>query len=61
MLFKTLDRQAWKESGYNPDKMLREFPRKLLEKAAADADYIRGYDDDPSNNEAVLGKVLEIA
>jgi starch phosphorylase len=44
MLFKTLDRQAWKESGHNPDKMLREFPRELLEKAAADADYLRRYD-----------------
>jgi starch phosphorylase len=45
MLFKTLDRQAWKESGHNPDKMLRELPRELLEKAAADTDYIRRYDD----------------
>ncbi|MFO7559533.1 MAG: alpha-glucan family phosphorylase [Desulfobacterales bacterium] len=45
MLFKTLDRQAWKESGHNPDKMLREFPRELLKKAGADADYIRRYDD----------------
>ena len=44
MLFKTLDRQAWKESGHNPDKMLREFPRELLEKAAVDADYLRRYD-----------------
>jgi len=45
MLFKTLDRYAWKESGHNPDKMLRELPRELLEKAIADADYIRRYDD----------------
>ena len=45
MLFKTLDRQAWKESGHNPDKMLREFPREILEKDGADADYIRRYDD----------------
>jgi hypothetical protein len=45
MLFKTLDRQAWKESGHNPDKMLRELPRELLEKAGADAEYIRRYDD----------------
>jgi len=44
MLFKTLDRQAWKESGHNPDKMLRELPPELLEKAAADADYLRQYD-----------------
>ncbi len=44
MLFKTLDRQAWKESGHNPDRMLRELPRELLEKAAGDADYIARYD-----------------
>ena len=44
MLFKTLDRQAWKESGHNPDKMLREFPRELLEKAAVDADYLKRYE-----------------
>ena len=44
MIFKTLDRQAWKESGHNPDKMLREFPRALLEKAAADEDYLKRYD-----------------
>lgn len=44
MLFKTLDRQAWKESGHNPDKMLREFPHELLEKVAADSDYLRRYD-----------------
>ncbi len=44
MLFKTLDRQAWKESGHNSDKMLRELPPELLEKAAADADYLRQYD-----------------
>jgi starch phosphorylase len=41
MLFKNLDRQAWKESGHNPDKMLRELPRELLEKASADAESIR--------------------
>ena len=45
MIFKTLDRQAWKESGHNPDKMLRELPRELLEKAGADTEYIRRYDD----------------
>ncbi len=44
MLFKTLDRQAWKESGHNPDKMLRDLPPELLEKAVADADYLRQYD-----------------
>ncbi len=44
MLFKTLDRQGWKESGHNPDKMLRELPPEILEKAAADIDYLRQYD-----------------
>lgn len=44
MLFKTLDRQAWKESGHNPDKMLREFPREFLEKACADPAYLKRYD-----------------
>jgi len=45
MLFKSLDRQAWKESGHNPDKMLRDFPAPLLEKAGTDPDYIRRYDE----------------
>ncbi len=45
MLFKTLDRQAWKESCHNPDLMLREFPRALLEKAAADPAYLARYDE----------------
>lgn len=45
MLFKSLDRQAWKDSGHNPDKMLRDFPRHLLEKAGSDTDYLRRYDD----------------
>jgi starch phosphorylase len=33
MLFKTLDRQAWKESVHNPDKMLKELPAAILETA----------------------------
>ncbi len=44
MLFKTLDRQAWKESGHNPDKMLRELSPTLLEKAAADPEYLGRFD-----------------
>ena len=32
MLFKTLDRQAWKESAnHNPDKMLKGLPKEILE------------------------------
>jgi len=44
MLFKTLDRQAWKESGHNPDKMLRELSPVLLEKAATDPEYLLRFD-----------------
>jgi len=44
MLFKMLDRQAWKESGHNPDRMLRDIPVKYLEAAAGDEGYLREYD-----------------
>jgi len=44
MLFKTLDRRAWKESVHNPDKMLRELPTAILDSAAGDPDYLREYD-----------------
>jgi starch phosphorylase len=44
MLFKRLDRQAWKESLHNPDKMLRELPKEILEAAASDPEYLREYD-----------------
>jgi starch phosphorylase len=44
MLFKMLDRQAWKESGHNPDKMLRELPTEILTTAAENADYLMHYD-----------------
>jgi len=44
MLFKMLNRQAWKESGHNPDKMLKEIPKENLESAANDPDYLRHYD-----------------
>ncbi|MBL7179433.1 MAG: alpha-glucan family phosphorylase [Pseudomonadota bacterium] len=44
MLFKMLDRQAWKESGHNPDKLLREMPAEILEAAAGNEDYLRNYD-----------------
>lgn len=44
MLFKMLDRIAWKESGHNPVKMLRELPGEILESAARDRDYLRHYD-----------------
>jgi starch phosphorylase len=44
MLFKMLNRQAWKESGHNPDKMLKELPKEILESAANDPEYLRHYD-----------------
>jgi starch phosphorylase len=44
MLFKTLDRQAWKESVHNPDKMLKELPKEILEDAAGNPDYLRQYE-----------------
>ena len=44
MLFKMLDRPAWKDSRYNPDKMLKGLPPQILEKAARNADYLRQYD-----------------
>jgi starch phosphorylase len=43
MLFKMLNRQAWKESGHNPDKMLRELSPDLLSEAARNPDYLRHY------------------
>jgi starch phosphorylase len=44
MLFKTLDRQVWKESIHNPVKTLKELPRDRLESAARDSRYLRQYD-----------------
>jgi starch phosphorylase len=44
MLFKMLDRQAWKESGHNPDRMLREIPPEILSAAAENQEYLRHYD-----------------
>ena len=44
MLFKMLNRQAWKENGHNPDKMLKELPGEVLESAASDPEYLRQYD-----------------
>jgi len=44
MLFKTLDRQAWKESGHNPVKMLKEIPVEILASAAENPEYLHQYD-----------------
>ncbi len=45
MLFKTLDRQGWKESGHNPDKMLRDISPEVLQKAVSDPYFLRRYDE----------------
>jgi starch phosphorylase len=44
MLFKMINRQAWKASIHNPDKMLRDISRELLEAAASKPDFVRYYD-----------------
>jgi starch phosphorylase len=44
MLFKMLNRIAWKESGHNPVKMLRELPREVLDSVVDDREYLRLYD-----------------
>ena len=44
MLFKMLDRPAWKESRHNPVRMIKELPEKLLKAAAGDPEYLRHYD-----------------
>ncbi len=44
MLFKMLNRVAWKESGHNPVKMLKELPRETFDAAAADPRYLKLYD-----------------
>jgi starch phosphorylase len=44
MLFKRLDRLAWKASGHNPVKLLKELPQKSLDAAASDPEYLGHYD-----------------
>ncbi len=44
MLYKMLSRQAWKESLHNPDKMLKELPKEVLELAATSSEYLKHYD-----------------
>jgi starch phosphorylase len=40
MLFKMIDRIAWKESGHNPVKMLRDIPAETLRNVGNKSDYI---------------------
>lgn len=44
MLFKMLDRQAWKESGHNPVLMLRELPKRFCAMALSDSHYMGRYE-----------------
>ncbi|UCE33560.1 MAG: alpha-glucan family phosphorylase [Deltaproteobacteria bacterium] len=43
MLFKTLNRQAWKESSHNPDRMLKELPGEILKSAVNNPEYLERY------------------
>ncbi len=44
ILFKRLSRDLWKESFYNPVKLLGALPKEVLADAAADPKYLRHYD-----------------
>jgi len=44
MLFKMLDRPTWKESGHNPDHLLKTLSRETYEDASRDRNYLRHYD-----------------
>lgn len=43
MVFKMIDRVAWKESGHNPVKMLKDLPEEILESAASNSEYLNHY------------------
>jgi starch phosphorylase len=44
MLYKMLDRPAWKETRHNPVKLLEVLPPQIFQAAAADPAYLRHYD-----------------
>jgi len=44
MLYKMLDRPAWKDTRHNPVKLLTVLPPQILQAAAADPEYLRHYD-----------------
>ena len=43
MLFKMMDRVAWKENGHNPVQMLKEIPRDIIEASVNTPDYMHHY------------------
>ena len=45
MLFKTINRVVWKESGHNPIRMLGDLPKDTLRVMQENEDYLRMYDD----------------
>jgi starch phosphorylase len=44
VLFKRLNREAWKDSYYNPVNLLHILPREFMEAAVSDPDYVKYYD-----------------
>jgi glycogen phosphorylase len=44
MLFKMLDRPAWKDTNHNPVKLLSVLLPEIIQAAAADPEYLRHYD-----------------
>jgi len=44
MLFKRLDRMAWKATGHNPVKLLKILPQATLEAAAGNPEYVDQYE-----------------
>jgi starch phosphorylase len=45
ILFKRLNREAWKDAFYNPVKLLATLPKEILADVAADPNYLKDYDD----------------
>lgn len=43
-LFIRLDRRLWEDCGHNPSIFLRRIEQRLLDRAAADPDYLRAYE-----------------
>ena len=43
VLFKQINPQAWKKSGHNPVKMLREIPAEFMDNVLKSPDYMRRY------------------
>ncbi|MBN1235258.1 MAG: DUF3417 domain-containing protein [Methanotrichaceae archaeon] len=43
MLFKRLNREAWKDGYHNPIKLLEELPADVLQSASKDPEYLRHY------------------